>query len=446
MLNDIQKRKALKMWDYYLMCEKKFTSGDFKTALNLDEKRKAVIPICQEFIVKYLNSEIKLDEFKTEVDGFNKKHRLWGFKGMNGQMYFNMLFNSSSSIGLIDKLDSVLKEIIRVPKDITDAKSKIDLLSSFSNEFSKYVADKRSAPRTGSCMFFISYFWQIQNKDLWPIYYKSMVDVCQDLDLWNPGGNYSKDYQEFYQLNFEFKNIFSQHSDCKVSLWDIEHSLWVWRDKIDESNTENKNFPSYEVIKSNVLPTSYIPPVVSVIPSLAKNDHIIENLCNNTGISVSKAFEEKIALLFKMLGYKVEALGQGNGRVPDGIAICNEFHYGLIFDAKVRQEGYSLGVDDRAIREYIFHETEKLKRQGIKNVYFLIISSFFRGDYDTFIRNLKMETDIREILFMEAPALLTILEQKLRNPELDLGSKGIQGLFAQSGVISNEEVKEFLGI
>jgi|GEM_PF-6179323 len=47
---------------------------------------------------------------------------------------------------------------------------------------------------------------------------------------------------------------------------------------------------------------------------------------------------------------------------------------------KVRSGGYSLGTDDRAIREYIFHETERLKRQGIKNVYFLVISSRFKED------------------------------------------------------------------
>ena len=59
---------------------------------------------------------------------------------------------------------------------------------------------------------------------------------------------------------------------------------------------------------------------------------------------------------------------------------------------------------------------------------------------------MKMETEIRELLFIEASGLLTILEQKLRNPDLDLGSKGIQNLFAQSGVLENKDIKQYLGV
>ncbi|MCL6592102.1 MAG: hypothetical protein K6U80_19415 [Firmicutes bacterium] len=76
----------------------------------------------------------------------------------------------------------------------------------------------------------------------------------------------------------------------------------------------------------------------------------------------------------------------------------------------------------------------------------MVISSSFKGDYDDVIRNLKIETDIREIIFLEASALLTLLEQKLRNSDLDLGPKGIQSIFAQSGVITNADMKEFLSV
>ena len=54
--------------------------------------------------------------------------------------------------------------------------------------------------------------------------------------------------------------------------------------------------------------------------------------------------------------------------------------------------------------------------------------------------------EFREIIFLEAAALLTMLEQKLRNPQLDLGPKGLQQLFANSGVLTNNDVKEYLGV
>jgi hypothetical protein len=40
---------------------------------------------------------------------------------------------------------------------------------------------------------------------------------------------------------------------------------------------------------------------------------------------VEKVFEERLAILFRMLGFEVDLKGQGYGRNPDGIAMCQEF-------------------------------------------------------------------------------------------------------------------------
>lgn len=445
MLNKNQQQKALKVWEAYQKSDKTFDNANTKTSqIELDKQRVEVIKIANENLQKYFAGEISLSDFKTENDGLNKKNTIWGFRGINGQMYFNMLFNSSSATGKLEKFDTILKEAIKEPKDVDDAKRKITLLAEFSDSLSNYVADKKTAPRTGSINFFITYFWQIQNHIKWPIFYKSMVDVFQDLDLWAPSWDYPKDYEEFYDLNNELIKLFGDKNQ-KLSYWDIEHAFWIWAQKTDDSAGKTIiEKPGDKSIKT--LPNSFIPPIVSIIPQLALNDEAVEKLCIESGISLPKAFEERISILLRMLGYSVESLGQGYGRVHDGTAICNEYHYAIIFDAKVRKDGYSLGTDDRAIKEYIGVETDKLKRQGIRNVYFLVISSSFKGDFDEVIRTLKIETDIREVIFLEASALLTMLDQKLRNPEIDLGPKGLQNLFAQSGVLTNNDVKEFLGI
>ena len=368
MLNEAQIKKSIDVWNYYVAhkIEKE----------QIDNQRNSVIQNAREIIKRFLEKKISIEDFKTEIDGFNKKNSLWGFKGINGQMFFNMLFNASSGAGLVDKLDEILKTTIPLPSDIHESKSKVSLIVNFSNSLSNYVSEKRSAPRTGSALFFISYFWQIQSPLSWPVYYKSMVDVFQDLGLWYPKGDYSKDYEEFYQVNFELKDIFKKEANNEINLWSVEHAFYTWAEKDDEIISNPLHEEKKDFIDKTELPTSFIPPVVSILPLLASRDQEIENLCINSGISIEKAFEEKIAILFKMLNYKVESLGQGYGRVPDGIAICSEYHYAIIYDAKVRKDGYSIGTDDRAIKEYIFHESERMKRQGIKNVYFAIISSF----------------------------------------------------------------------
>jgi hypothetical protein len=147
-----------------------------------------------------------------------------------------------------------------------------------------------------------------------------------------------------------------------------------------------------------------------------------------------------------MLGYETQDLGQGHGRVPDGVAICREYHYAIGYDAKVRQQPYTMGTDERAIREYIFSLTDRMKKQGVRQIYFMIISSAFSGDHDDVIRGLKMDTDAREILLVEAGALLALLETKLRDPSLTLGPEGIQRLLADSGILSEADIREFQGL
>jgi hypothetical protein len=46
----------------------------------------------------------------------------------------------------------------------------------------------------------------------------------------------------------------------------------------------------------------------------------------------SREFEKKVNLVFKMLGFEVDELGQGSGRNPDGIAKENQFRYAIIID------------------------------------------------------------------------------------------------------------------
>ena len=121
-----------------------------------------------------------------------------------------------------------------------------------------------------------------------------------------------------------------------------------------------------------------------------------------------EVFESRLDILFRMLGYETEALGQGRGRVPDGIAVCREFQICHCSRRKVRQQPYAMGTDERAIREDIAASSERLKKQGVQRLYFMVVSGAFSGDHGEVIRSLKMETEAREILLVEAAALLVL--------------------------------------
>lgn len=445
-----QKTRALQIWNKYVNEGEHFKNASQEyTSIQLDKRRNEVIPEVKIILQAYLSNQVSLEEFKTKIDSINKRNRLWGFKGINGQMFFNMLTKTCSVNDKLSDFEKLIKSCLVLPTSVEQAVKQLEEFAEFTKSLSKFVADQRTAPNLGSINFFLSYFWQIQDPINYPVYYTSMTTVLQEYNLWSPSEKISESYLSFYRLNHELRVVIGQAAKRSISLWDVEHAFWFMTQPSPSSYPVP---PVPEPPKKGAsaalseLPDSYIPPVIGILQKLAVNDPILAQLCQNMGTSIEVVFEKRIDVLFKMLGYETEALGHGHGRVPDGVAICREFHYAIGYDAKVRQQSYNMGTDERAIREYILKLSDRLRREGINKIYFFIISSSFAGDHDDVIRSIKMETDVREILLVEVEALVALVDTKLRDPLLTLGSDGIQRLFANSGILSEADVKEFSGI
>lgn len=445
-----QKTRALQIWNKYVDEGEHFKNASQEyTSIQLDKRRNEVIPEVNTVLTAYLSNQVSLDEFKTRVDSINKRNRLWGFKGINGQMFFNMLTKTCLVNNKLSDFETLLKHCIVTPASLGQAVKRLEEFALFTKSLSKFVADQRTAPKLGSITFFLSYFWQIQDPKNYPIYYTSMMTVLQEYNLWSPCEKIGESYLSFYQLNHELMGLFGQAAKRSLTLWDVEHAFWFMTQPapIPKPEPPLPKPPKKGIsVTLSELPDSYIPPVIGILPKLAINDPDIAQLCQNMGSSIEVVFEKRLDVLFKMLGYETEALGHGHGRVPDGVAICREHHYAIGYDAKVRQQSYNMGTDERAIREYILRLSDRLRHEGINKIYFFIISSSFAGDHDDVIRGIKMDTDVREILLVEVEALVALVDTKLRDPALTLGPDGIQRLFANSGILSEADVKEFSGI
>jgi hypothetical protein len=175
---------------------------------------------------------------------------------------------------------------------------------------------------------------------------------------------------------------------------------------------------------------------------MARNEPGLEEVAKASGTSLARAFEKSIHAAFTVLGYDTKLLGQGTGRVPDGLAMELDNSYAILWDAKIREGGYSMGTDDRAIREYVMTQSRDLKRRrALRNIYYAVISSGFKDDYDDLIRSIKMETDTNEVCLIEAAALVAMVDAKLRNPlQVSLGPDGLQRLFSNSGILTADDV------
>jgi len=455
LLNERQNEIALKILNEYLTASP--DSEGITRVQHGDELDKDRIEIIEKelkpILNKYFNRSIDLGAFKTKVDGINKRKNQWGFRGIKGQMFFNMILNVSSDL---DECDRKLKSALMLPENEKDAKNKIEVFLNYIRQISdKWIEagnSKSGRPKIGSAPFFISYFWQIQDPNQYPIYYTNTVNTLNDLNLWHPSGDIPADYMSFKKLHEELIQLYSKEKGVEFDFYKIEHIFWykgenpyVAAKNVVEKETEVKEI--VEIAKEKeyeVLPESYVPPIVAVLPRIALHDKKLEELVKISGTTLERLFEKYIDATFTILGYETSLLGQGKGRNPDGLAFSFDDSYGIIWDAKIRENKYSMGTEDRTIKEYITtHSREVKKKRMLKNIYYFIISSAFIADFDETIRNIKMETDVNEVCLVEAEALVTMVDLKLRAPsQISLGVDGLQRLFSISGIITAQKVQE----
>jgi hypothetical protein len=466
LLNEQQKQRAIEVMQEYLAAPENLQTGPSteikRRGYPLDQERIRVIANeLKPLLVPYLSGGLNFKEFKSKIDSVNKRNRYWGFKGVKGQMFFNLIVKVAEDL---DECDEQIKTAITLPENDTMAVSRIKTFDSYikriSQEWVDAGNDSRGCPKPSSIPFFLSYFWQVQDYTVWPVYYTNSVQTMKDLNLWEESGNLGDDYIAFKDLHHELADLFSKESGELFNLYTVEHVFW-FKGSNPLQTTKPANEPAVQVkdgkdicepfsgetkVAYTLLPESYVPPIIAILPRIARHEEELIEAAKRSGTTLERAFEKYVDAAFTILGYETKLLGQGKGRVPDGLAIANDERYAIIWDSKIRNNGYSLGTDDRTIREYIHTQSRELKRRSsMRNIYYMIISSAFSDDYDDAIRSIKMETDVNEVCLVEVEALVEMVDAKLRSPlQITLGSDGLQQLFATSGILTAENVKEFL--
>jgi hypothetical protein len=407
------------IWDNYIKSEKRILDTKGKELPNIDESRIQAIDSLKIIIDQFHFGTINIFEFKTNIDSFNKRNNLWGFTATKGQMFFNQLVKTGEL--KIEQLTDLLRNCIAKPNSLEQALSKIKLLENYCLEIFTKAKDKRKAPNPGSVCYFLSYFWQIQDYLAWPILYTSLVNVYMELEIWEEKATQTESYSYFYQLNEEVKKVLKNHSKKDITNWDAEHAFWNFNGNPNKPQTEKKKSKIADAEEETL---------TSINASFELSDYLIPKVAklielgNQTDKSVASKgseYEKLVAEIFKQLDFHVELLGQGSGRNPDAILRLREENTAFIVDAKAYTNGYSLGVDDRAIKEYINHYCPKLQKEGYKKTGFIIVSNSFKSNFDSFINEITWNTDIKRFVLLTSEALLYLLAYKTKD-RLDIST------------------------
>jgi Restriction endonuclease FokI, C terminal len=417
MITDKIEKQIIQIWDKFITNNQLVLDTKGNTLDNLDERRIEAIKSLKTIVGNFLGGKIEVSEFKTSIDSFNKQNNFWGFTSVKGQMFFNLLLKTNNSEEQIEKLTDILKKTLSEPKNLEDALTKIELLDKFTSSIFSKATDKRKAPNPGSVSYFLSYFWQIHNYQKWAVMYSSIIVSFTDIGLWKEYATHKEAYDSFFNLNEEIKKILTRHTKRNVNNWEVEHSFWNFRTvtaypKPTKQKVETKiveedvNQPI--AIKTNFDITDYLIPKVARLVELGGQS-------DKSSAAKGSEFEKLVSEIFKQLDFEVETLGQGTGRNPDAIIKSREENTAFIVDAKAYTGGYSLGTDDRAIKEYINHYCPKLQKEGYKKIGFIIVSNSFKTSFDDFINDITWNTDIKRFILIESDALLHLLAYKTKD-------------------------------
>ena len=443
--NDEQKTKLLVCLEAYNEDPTVLNFGIKEAYKKFDEKRIKALPILRKMIKDFLDEKISLKELKEQSEIYCRKYPYWGFKAFSGQMQLNQYTNNIFD----ESKEKYLREAITLPTDHDDAKNKINKFTDYIQKIRDESASSKGLPWSYQ-NYLLSYFWEIQNHQLWIAHYKSLRTF-----LVNEGFSIGKfttngeAYIEFLNLIENIKTFFFDEGrkNEENSYWFVEHVLWKHSKETEsiKSKTRDKVLIK-EKVKAEIPPTSYsnwLPLIISDLAELALNKPTKWTEENN--LIPEKAFETKLSYAFILLGYETKELGQGTGREPDGVAISSgveDGDYAIIYDAKARENKFRLGTSDREIYEYINKKKNELKKQRINKLYFTIISSSFDENDFSKLRDIYRKTSV-PVTFLKAEDLLLIIETKLQNVEIDHSQ--LEYLFLDHGPITRDKIIEELG-
>ena len=217
-LNPMQVRAAIEaMWDYL----KDPKGANRHNPAGVQAARvKTIEQEAKPLVTDYIAGNIPLEVFKSGIDGIGRRKlpsediRLWKFDGPGGQMFFNMLVNVVKDQS---EFNRELRLAITIPVGDEDARRRIETFA----DFIEQLGEKR-----GRSPFFLSFFWQIQDRDVWPIYFDASVKQMTSLKLWEMPKELGERYIVFKRIQEELAKAFTEESGEKFGIYDVEGVFW----------------------------------------------------------------------------------------------------------------------------------------------------------------------------------------------------------------------------
>lgn len=160
-----------------------------------NERRLTVVPQLLELLQQLRDGAIQLPVFRETFDAKTRKEwDVFGLKGMSGAMFLNKLV-----LHVPDQtaLRRELLAAVAVPENVSAAQQQMSAFLRFLNGLIDSGQVSRIRLQPGRVPFFLSAWWHLQNRELWPAYYESGRWALTEIGLFSETGDPLRDYFSF---------------------------------------------------------------------------------------------------------------------------------------------------------------------------------------------------------------------------------------------------------
>jgi len=149
-----------------------------------DATRTSALPALRAMLERFLVGETGLVEFAKESHDFAFAQPHWGFKSF-AQMQLNQYAKVARAADLVDEAERVLRSALPAPADDEQAVSALREVL----ELTRRLADEADRlglgkPAPGRVPLVVSYFWEAQSREQWPMFYPASKETLEEHGLY----------------------------------------------------------------------------------------------------------------------------------------------------------------------------------------------------------------------------------------------------------------------
>lgn len=169
-----------------------------QSVADLERQREEVLPQLRALLAGFLGGNVDLERFRSEFDRRSRTEwSTFGLSGFGGGMFLNKLFKYVPDHAT---LTARLRSALEAPSDEASARRKLrDFLDYLGALVTTNVATA-SQMDMARVVFFVPFWWHIQDPAQWPVFYKSTRDALVASGVFDEGAEGVERYARFRQV------------------------------------------------------------------------------------------------------------------------------------------------------------------------------------------------------------------------------------------------------